>query len=460
MWASWARLSLATQFAVAGALVLIVGMGAIGAWVAKRIEDGVVSNTAAATATYMDSVLAPLLQNLANAPTLTPEAIAGIDRLLDQTEIGRRIHAFKVWKEGGFVAYSTRPQLIGRTFPPTANLVHAWRGEVSGDLDDLRDEEDALERGAGISLLEIYAPIRQSGTGRIIAVAEFYARATELTADLARARRDSWLVVGSATLAMMVALAGIVGRGSRTIDDQRARLETQVQQLSALLESNKQLQLRVERAYRSTASTNERFLRRVGADLHDGPAQLVGLALLRLDGLCDGRGQGETEAVRGALTDALVDLRRISAGLALPELRDASLEEAIDLAIRSHERRTGTAVDRDLRLAGAEAPHDVVVGVYRLVQEGLSNAFRHAAGRGQKISAVSAHGRLDVSVVDEGPGLPAGTPEPSSFTGIGLSALRDRIEALGGFFHIEPNPPNGTRLMAVFTADALERTNG
>ena len=91
------------------------------------------------------------------------------------------------------------------------------------------------------------------------------------------------------------------------------------------------------------------FLRRVSAELHDGPVQLLGFGLLRLDALrplqqqpswLDRRkGQSEPreapdefETIRGALADALNEIRVISAGLAPPELVDLSLSEGLEMA--------------------------------------------------------------------------------------------------------------------------------
>lgn len=459
----WRRLSLAAQFAIAGSMVLMAIMGAIGTWVTKRIESGVAHNTAGATALYMDSVLAPLLQELAENSDLSASAQLKIDKLLSDTQIGRRIQSFKVWKEGGLVVYSSRPALIGQRFPPTENLINAWAGQVSADLDDLHDEEDALERGSGIPLLEIYAPIRKDGSDRVIAVAEFYAKAEQLTKDIASARRQSWLVVGLSTLGMLLALSGIVLRGSRTIESQRHSLHGQVEQLTKLLEQNQALRKRVETAYRRTAALNERFLRRVGADLHDGPAQLLGLSLLKIDALKEGTHPppcGTIEPIRSVLREALSDIRRISSGLALPELKNAGLAEALDIAISNHERRTESSVDRELTLGKIKAPQEVIVSIYRFVQEGLNNSYRHAFGNGQKVTASWTGGELVVSVYDSGPGAAAGqemsSPSRPLQTGIGLPALRDRIELLGGAMTFERLKAGGTLLRAVFGPTSLE----
>ena len=80
-----------------------------------------------------------------------------------------------------------------------------------------------------------------------------------------------------------LALYGIVRAGSNTIERQEAALRAQVAESRRIAALNRDLGERVMRASaRATAST-ERTLRRIGADLHDGPAQYVALAAMRLD---------------------------------------------------------------------------------------------------------------------------------------------------------------------------------
>ena len=67
------------------------------------------------------------------------------------------------------------------------------------------------------------------------------------------------------------------------IASQSAALSTRVQELSELLAQNKSLRGRIQRASERVVALNEGYLRRIGADLHDGPAQLVALAAMKLD---------------------------------------------------------------------------------------------------------------------------------------------------------------------------------
>ena len=81
---------------------------------------------------------------------------------------------------------------------------------------------------------------------------------------------------------MMGLLAGIVLRGSRVIAQQRGALEQRIGELSQLLAQNVELRQRVQGAAARATALNERYLRRISAELHDGPAQLLALASLRL----------------------------------------------------------------------------------------------------------------------------------------------------------------------------------
>ena len=94
-----------------------------------------------------------------------------------------------------------------------------------------------------------------------------------------------------------------------------------------------------------------------------------------------------------------------------------------------------------------EPPQAVKVCVYRVVQEGLNNAFHHAAGTGQRVSARIDGNELEVVVADGGPGVVLSNKHKTG--GQGLAGLRDRVEALSGQLAIESRR-GGTRLMARF----------
>jgi signal transduction histidine kinase len=322
---------------------------------------------------------------------------------------------------------------------------------VAAEFDELEDEENVTERQTDVPLLEIYSPIREPWSGKVVAVAEFYEAAGDLQATLAAAWRRSWLVVAAVTLCIMGLLFGIVLRGSGLIASQRRALEERVTELSALLRQNEDLRLGVQQASRRTATLNEQFLRRISADLHDGPAQLLALASLRLGH--DGPAQdaaarpGELAAIRSFLDDAMLEIRSICRGLVLPQIDAMDLKEVVASAVAAHEQRTGTTVEFSVEGMASRLWQPEKICVFRFVQEGLHNAFRHAAGAGQAVAVVASAGLFRVTVSDTGPGLAMDRPE-----GLGLAGLRERVASLGGRFSIESSPA-GTVLTMILMLD-------
>jgi hypothetical protein len=458
--AGWRGLTLARQFALAGGAVILAAVLVVGALVSRRIEDAVVRNTANATALYMESFIAPQMQELVRHERLLPESRTEIARLLQETALGRRVVSFKLWRRGGLLIEASNEALIGQRFAVTENLRLAWAGEVRADFDDTGDAEDVAEAALGLPLLEIYSPIREIGSGEVIAVAEFYEVATQLRDDLARARLASFAAVAAVMGGIGLCLFAIVLRGSATIDRQFA-------ELSRLSRRTHELRLRAQQAAGRVAAENDRTAKRIGADLHDGPAQLLGFAALRLDALraavrAEGGATAEIDAIERAVTDALGEIRLVARGLSLPDIERRPLDALLRGLAEAHGDRSGSPVA--LRIdgdAGMPLPTAVKTCVYRAAQEGLSNAGRHAGGRGQELHLVLAPGRVTLTVRDRGPGFasPAagqdGAPDGlRDSAGMGLSGLRDRVESLGGQLDIGNRPGGGAELRMVLDLDS------
>ncbi|MBI4083911.1 MAG: sensor histidine kinase [Candidatus Lambdaproteobacteria bacterium] len=451
------RFTLARQFLLVSFLILLVGMVVIGLWVGRQIETGVINRTAGVTALYVDSFIAPYVQGLGDGG-LSDGHLRALDSLLSDTPLGQRIVAFKIWNPDGRVLYSNNPSLIGRKFPVLANLAAAFAGDVRAKISTLDEPENEYERQRWSRLIETYAPVRTGQMGSIVAVAEFYQTTDELQHEVRAAQWRSWLVVVVATLAMYLLLAGLVGRASRTISAQQVELRGKVGQLQALLAQNQHLHTRVRRAAARATALNERFLRRISADLHDGPAQDVSLALLRLDALTTdsrspGQEAGNGEAVskdfktlHSALQSALNELQAIAAGLRLPELEHLSPAATAYRAMHDYERKTGHAVVLALQDLPGSAPLPVKITLYRVLQESLANGFRHAAGSGQRVEIAHIAGQLAIQVSDDGPGF-----DPRAISGethLGLTAMRERVEILGGTFSIDSETGRGTAVRA------------
>jgi signal transduction histidine kinase len=435
-------------------------MFVIGFWVTSVIEEAIKDDAAGATALYVDSVIAPILPELRSKKPLDEGVVRALDETLSAGRLGDRLKSFKIWRRDGSVLYATDASLLGKRFPISSALDEAWNGHVVAELDELSDAESENERELGIPLMEIYSPIREPWSGEVVAVSEFYEVASDITARLTEARRKSWLLVAGVAAAMVGLLADIVFRGSKTIERQQRALTERVDELSRLSEQNLALRQRVQKASKSAAAINERYLRRIGSDLHDGPAQLVAFAALRLESdavtssahPAEAR-QKEVAAIRASLNEAMAEIRNICNGLVLPHIETADPAGIIDLAISAHEQRTGTRVKRPAEPIAANLSTSEKIVIFRFVQEALNNAYRHAGGRNQSVSTGIEHGRLRVEVSDGGSGF---DPAQIRADGLGLAGLKERIESIGGQFDLVTSAA-GTQLEISFNVEELDR---
>lgn len=438
------------QFLMAGAAVMIAAMLVIGTWITARIEQSVVDNTASAAALYLGSFVAPISQELAANEELSEPATRALRESFAASGMGQRIVSFRIWKPGSRVVYATDPALVGRQFEPTPELKAAWSGDVSGSFATAAERAAIPGAPPGTPLLHVHAPLREVWSGRIIAVAEFYEIATELRSDLANARLMSWLLVAGVFFLSGLLLLGIVRAGGRTIARQEAMLREQIAESRKIAAQNGDLRRRAIRASARATAQAERSLRRVSADLHDGPAQYVALAAMRLDSMVPATpaGQAEATTIRGALQSALAEIRTISRGLSLPDLDRLSVDDIVARAVDSHRRRTGAQID--LAYDGPPDPPldaSARICLYRFVQESLSNAARHAPGARASVEVAARRDAVTARVHDDGPGFDPDAIAIREDGGEGLAGLRDRAESIGGELDIVAHPGDGATLV-------------
>lgn len=440
--------SLARRFLLASLAVLMVGGLTVGWWIGGQLERGIVDRTASITGLYVQSFIEPHLESLASDSWLSDDDIADLDDLLGDTAFGQRVVALKVWRPDGAIVYSPDRSLIGQSYPVEDGLRDAVDGNVVAEMSALEADENVSEQARGFSrLLEMYLPVRERGGGRVICVAEFYVLPTEIDQEVGGAQLRSWLAVGLAMALVYLLLFGIVRQGSQTIDRQRFALEAQVAELSTLLEQNEQLRGRVRVAAERTTTLGERNLRRISSDLHDGPGQMLALAMLRLDQLRAGDGkvdERELAELQSALNDALRDMRAIAAGLRLPELSSLSTADTLRRAVDDHVRRTGVPVALTLSEPPREASLPTKIALFRAAQELLSNATRHGGGHDVALNLEAADGRLVLTVADGGPGF--GDTRVGEGGHLGLAGIREQAELLGGSFEIGARPDAGAQV--------------
>jgi signal transduction histidine kinase len=466
---SFTKYSLARQFFYLSLIILLAGMLVIGFFVGGQIETGVINQTAIVTSLYVDSFFAPILQEVtfeeSSDDQIHPKdlnQLAQFSDMLENTPLGKNIVAFKVWLRDGEIIYSPNENLMGIHFPISQELQRSLNGEVVSGFSNLDKPEHVYEKLYWNTLIEIYSPVRNQTTGDIIAAVEFYMLPDDLKAEIRSAQVKGWGIVIGATTLMYLILAGIFNQASNRIFDQQHELEDQVIQLSELLHQNETLHRRVRRAAARTTSLNERFLRQISSDLHDGPTQDLALALLRIDPLSDSvQNKQNIEdiskdfiTIQNALESAMKELKTISSGLRLPELDKMTPEDVIFRAVREYEKKSRKKVSIDLEDIPKTVGMSVKITLYRVIQEALNNGLRHSGGKDQVVKSRGVKDILEIEIGDSGPGF---NPQTIDLDGhLGLAGMRERVEVLGGRFQIESSEKGGTKVYVCLPHNALE----
>jgi signal transduction histidine kinase len=190
-------------------------------------------------------------------------------------------------------------------------------------------------------------------------------------------------------------------------------------------------------------------------ELHDETLQGLGsLQLLLSSALRQPDAESREEAVRGTLEHIgreITNLRNLITELRPAELDELGLESALESLAHRREETSGMKVAMDVDLgnghAGAPRRLDSAIEntIYRLVQEGLSNAAKHAEAKRVDVRLHALPGAVELVIGDNGHGF-----DPHEHTaGFGLVGMRERVALGGGSFELESAESEGTTLHVV-----------
>jgi signal transduction histidine kinase len=444
-----ASLGLARKFVLAAATTIAVSMGLLALAITQRIEASMMQTAAEEGARFTEVFLGPLAQELATSRSLSSESMKKLDELLAGVT-SERMNLVKIWLPDATLAYSTNKQAIGGRFP-SPQIAAAVEGKATGEFDYLREPENAGETQLPTPLVEIYAPLFRTGTQEVIAVGEVYTDGRRLAADLTSIRLTSAAIVGAVTAPMMLILFLMVRSASNLVNKYQSTLIQNMVEAKYLAAQNDRLRRLADDARLEAAASNENLLARIGQDLHDGPIQLVSLLMLKVTAPAATKQSGDSgvqdPTIEPLTSRILTELRNISTGLVLPELEGLTPNEMIRLAVQNHEEATGTKVSRQIGDLPVNLARPVTICLYRIVQEGLNNAFHHGKSIGQRVEVWTEAKSIVIVVSDSGPGIvdPGGT---RSRTGLGIAGLRNRVEALKGTFELTSQRDVGTQIRA------------
>jgi len=202
----------------------------------------------------------------------------------------------------------------------------------------------------------------------------------------------------------------------------------------------------------------EKERQKIAHDLHDGPVQELAAISFELKTIMLDLPEGELteamEAIQASLRAQIQVLRAHSVQLRPPILTHMGLEMAIQsFALHFHERYPDLDLKLSLQPVGDILPEVVTVALFRICQEALQNAAKHAGGSGNTIWVrLSVNNRfVRLEVEDNGPGftLPEDWYALVQAGHLGLVGMRERAEAVGGQLEVRAVPGQGTLVRAL-----------
>ena len=254
--------------------------------------------------------------------------------------------------------------------------------------------------------------------------------------------RPGVLATGALAAALAIAGAGVMPVLLTTLAPWTAGrvIRSRRQLIAALAERNRQLEAEQD-ALAELAVRRERA--RIARELHDIVAHHVAVMVIQAGAGRLGAPDGAARfaGIGDAGREALAELECLVELLSTDDLRPRDLETLLGQA-----RAAGVRLDYTPLPDGVRVAPELQDGAYRVVQEGLTNAMKHAAGS-DILVRLGLHARaLEVEVRDRGSAAPS--PLVASGAGLGLAGMRERVEALGGVLEAGPVDAGGWRLRA------------
>jgi len=409
-----------TPLALGFTLAVIAVMIGLGLFIIAKYRELQLHSYGEIGSVYIDSLLAPYAISHSSDESGDPARMRqDIDDVFAYLSEPQASMALQIWLPDGSLLYSSISMLPEQHDSHDLDL--ALQGQFVSQL--VVSATPGQDFPVTYPFLEVYAPIHDPVTGALVAVGEIYQDASEILRDRAFFERTIWTATALATVGVLSMLALSMSQSEKL----RQRLERE----RWMTQQNDLLRRDANRARLEAAQANEQVLNIVGAELHDGPVQLLGLmSLMGHDSATATLPDGTT--LRALTEQVQIELRRISAGLILPELQDLDAAAVVDLAIGRHRALTG----RDVRLAQVQLDADLdlprKICLYRILQEGLTNAVRHGDDTIPIVSIRVQGKALDILIRN---GRSASVERDKIFPPVdrlGLQAMRRRLQAFGG----------------------------
>ena len=225
---------------------------------------------------------------------------------------------------------------------------------------------------------------------------------------------------------------------------------------AALVNSFNAMLDRLETARREAARTalaaQEAERLRVAQELHDEIGQTLTAVMIQAERASESDptlASQELRRVTEAVRESLDEVRRIARELRPEALDDLGLVNALIALCSRVDEQGGLRVRRELQGKLPPISQDVELVIYRIAQEGLTNALRHSGADAATVSLKAEADMVTLRVTDDGDGLPAEIPSGTA----GIAGMRERALLVDGQLSIESQPGEGTEVRLVVPLD-------
>lgn len=220
-----------------------------------------------------------------------------------------------------------------------------------------------------------------------------------------------------------------------------------------------QAQLAVERAraefrrevLRRSIAAQEAERRRIAHEVYQEAARILSRMNVRLQRIQDSEyvavAATEARAAQTDLVGAVVEIQRVVERLRPAALDELGLAAALEELVQDASATLPVSLTQD-RLPGLDPAAETAI--YRVIQEALLNALRHAQPRSVRVWLTLRNRSINAVVDDDGRGFDPALIDASAY---GISAMRERADAVGGRLDIETEPGSGTRIRLVIPVD-------
>ena len=245
-------------------------------------------------------------------------------------------------------------------------------------------------------------------------------------------------------------------RSEEALRAARDLLETRVRERTEeLTRANRTLQYQIverKRLEREILQVVAMEQQRIGQDLHDGVGQeLTGLSYLAQSlyqklGTADSAEIDTAAEVAHGIPLVLGKIREVVNGLVPLEVRACDLESALRALTTNVQKQTGITCRFESTGGAQISDDDTAVEIYRIAQEAVTNAVKHAQARLIVVALDADCDQIRLEVYDDGVGL---QPVAERNLGCGLRTMNYRARAIGGTFEIGREVDEGTRVACV-----------